>query len=497
MPRPVCIHHCTSLPYRFFGRQAELALLDRALAGGEPSVVALVGPGGQGKTAIVQHWLERHDRRAIGPTASSSGASIAARTATCACASCYAYAEGLDRAAGGVGELLRRSAAADRLRRERWAVVLDGTEVVQHEAGAWCGRFVHPGAGPAARRAGGRADAGRRGADDAAFRCRRWRQRRHARLISLSALDADSAAACCAASACAATATRAGRGAPRRRAITPRRSSCSAPTWCAFTAASARPAAAAARRRARRRRQRRGSTASPACWRPFRRRCRRKRRTSSRWRRRFASRRREARLLRIPRQRAGATLLHETWGRTYPPFAERPAGWLARQVQELVELRLLERVGRPGTRGRVGDRRPSAGAARLRARRWAGGPAAAAPRRAPASCAAGPIAGRRQRWRRRARRSSCFTPTATPACGTRPTARFVALDNPKHRFLAPALRARPAAALLSRAATGGSRRSGPASAAIAAWRSASRCSASSRTPWTPIAPPTPPCAAMP
>src|SRR4051794_38357470 len=58
MPRPPAIHHCTSEPYRFFGRDAELALLDAALAGGGPSVVALIGPGGQGKTAIVQHWLQ-------------------------------------------------------------------------------------------------------------------------------------------------------------------------------------------------------------------------------------------------------------------------------------------------------------------------------------------------------------------------------------------------------------------------------------------------------
>src|SRR5262245_36710106 len=60
MSRPVMIHHGTSLPFHFFGRQAELDLLDRALAGDAPSLVALVGPGGQGKTAIVQHWLERH-----------------------------------------------------------------------------------------------------------------------------------------------------------------------------------------------------------------------------------------------------------------------------------------------------------------------------------------------------------------------------------------------------------------------------------------------------
>lgn len=43
--RPPCIHHCTSEPYRFFGRAAELALLDAALRGGPESVAALIGPG--------------------------------------------------------------------------------------------------------------------------------------------------------------------------------------------------------------------------------------------------------------------------------------------------------------------------------------------------------------------------------------------------------------------------------------------------------------------
>src|SRR5438105_4202103 len=55
--RPPALHHTTSEPLRFFGREAELALLDHAVRGEGPSVVALVGPGGQGKTAIVQHWF--------------------------------------------------------------------------------------------------------------------------------------------------------------------------------------------------------------------------------------------------------------------------------------------------------------------------------------------------------------------------------------------------------------------------------------------------------
>jgi hypothetical protein len=59
MSRLPRILHCTSEPLHFFGRADELALLDSGLDRGGPSVVALVGPGGQGKTAIVRHWLER------------------------------------------------------------------------------------------------------------------------------------------------------------------------------------------------------------------------------------------------------------------------------------------------------------------------------------------------------------------------------------------------------------------------------------------------------
>src|SRR5262249_17184651 len=55
---PLCIHHCTSHPSRFLGRPAELALLDQAFADNGLSVLALLGPGGQGKTAVAQHWLE-------------------------------------------------------------------------------------------------------------------------------------------------------------------------------------------------------------------------------------------------------------------------------------------------------------------------------------------------------------------------------------------------------------------------------------------------------
>src|SRR6516225_2377724 len=55
--RPSAFHHATSQDLHFFGRHDELALLDRAQRRDGLSVVALVGPGGPGKTGIGQHWL--------------------------------------------------------------------------------------------------------------------------------------------------------------------------------------------------------------------------------------------------------------------------------------------------------------------------------------------------------------------------------------------------------------------------------------------------------
>src|SRR5438270_4536294 len=143
MNRPPAIHHCTSHPLRFFGRKAELALLDRALRGEEPSVAAMIGPGGQGKTAIVQHWLS-----ALNPHISDIDGVFLwsfyrGKDSDLCLRAMLAYAEGMDQPPD-----VSASYCVDRLlpilQRERWALVLDGTEVVQHEQGAWLGRFLHP-----------------------------------------------------------------------------------------------------------------------------------------------------------------------------------------------------------------------------------------------------------------------------------------------------------------------------------------------------------------
>ena len=110
LPRPAHLEHCTSEPLHFFGRADELAMLDRALVGGEPSVVAFIGPGGQGKTAIVQHWLRPFvagDRHADGVFLWSF---YRGKDADVCLRQLFGYAEGIG-GAGSVRQLLCRSSA--------------------------------------------------------------------------------------------------------------------------------------------------------------------------------------------------------------------------------------------------------------------------------------------------------------------------------------------------------------------------------------------------
>src|SRR5262249_10269144 len=129
--------------FRFFGRAAELHALDEALAATDVSLVALLGLGGQGKTAIVQEWLERLG----GEPARAEGVFL------------WSFYRGKDAGlwlrqlladvAGTVPTAdVSASYCVDRLlellRCRRWAVVLDGLEVVQYDTGAWFGRVIHP-----------------------------------------------------------------------------------------------------------------------------------------------------------------------------------------------------------------------------------------------------------------------------------------------------------------------------------------------------------------
>jgi hypothetical protein len=447
MPRPPLIHHCTSQPRHFFGREAELALLDKAVRGGEPSVAALVGPGGQGKTAIVQHWLER----CLGRVRPLDGLFLWSfyrnKDSDSSLRELYAYAAGIadvpdSRRPAGKPDL-RVSASycvdylLDVLRREQWAVVFDGTEVVQHDTGAWFGRFIHPELG--------------RLVDEIAsgpapgvmvlttrFPLPTLATRSHARIISLSALDPDSArgllasfgvqggvreldeaAASCGGHAKAVELLgtllvrfHSGKGEAHRLL----------PELAPLAGASAEEIHVA--------RVLAGyyQSLSPEA------------QDIVALATSFRHPPAEGRLLEYLASAPLQHVLRVTWGRRYMPFAERPAGWLARQLNELVELRLLERVGvRPGSAAaadQVIDAHPlvrrgfehvlgSQGqehSARTRAGFLRGRP----DRRPPASL-------EQAREEVELFHAYCDAGLWNEADGV-----YVALENPKHRFLAPA-----------------------------------------------------------
>src|SRR5262249_22382129 len=131
-------------------------------------------------------------------------------------------------------------------------------------------------------------------------------------------------------------------------------------------------------------------------------------------------------------------LLHDTWGRTYPPFQERSGGWFAEQVQALVDLRLLERVGLSLTG--TGDAAHAVLDAHPLVRRGFEDVLGAAP---SARARAGFLRGRPDRRPPRTLAEAreeveLFHAYADAGLWNEADSTFVALDNPKHRFLAPA-----------------------------------------------------------
>jgi tetratricopeptide (TPR) repeat protein len=132
-------------------------------------------------------------------------------------------------------------------------------------------------------------------------------------------------------------------------------------------------------------------------------------------------------------------LLHDTWGRDYPSFQGRSVQWLRDQVQTLVDLRLLERVplGR-SDRTQAGelvlDAHPLVrrgfehvlGGAHHAARSRAGFLRGRPDRRPP------------QTLEDAREEIELFHAYADAGLWNEADSTFVALDNPKHRFLAPA-----------------------------------------------------------
>jgi tetratricopeptide (TPR) repeat protein len=431
LPRPPSIHHCTSEPFRFFGRTAELAVLDQALAGEGPSVVAFVGPGGKGKTAIVQHWLRQMVTGPPGADGVFFWSFYRGKEADLCLAALYAYAEGLAQAPE-----VSASYCVDHLlpvlRRERWALVLDGAEVAQHESGPWFGRFLHPELGRLLEEL---ASAPLPGVVvlTTRFPVPTLARRRHARVVNLAGLDAASSRALLgsvgvtgslpeldeAASACGHHAKAVellgtylarfhGGAASRHRDL---------PEAVAVAGASDEEQNVARVLEAFSRALEPEAQDILALATAFR------------------DPPTEARLLEYLGSAPVQGVLHRTWGRRYAPFHERPFGWLASQVQALIDLRLLERVGaasgevvidahplvRRGFEGVLGPEGQRQGA-QARAGFLRGRP----DRRPPATLAES------------LEEVELFHAYCDAGLWNEADTVYVALDNPKHRFLAPA-----------------------------------------------------------
>jgi hypothetical protein len=449
MPRPPCIHHCTSEPYRFFGRSAEMALLDPALAGGRESVGAFIGPGGQGKTAIVQHWLEKLLTAADRPDGVFLWSFYRGKDADLCLRSLYAYAEGLRQPSD-----LSASYCVDhllpRLRGERWAIVLDGTEVGQYDSGSWSGRFLHPELGRLLEEL----------ASDplpgvvvltTRFPLPSLASRHHARLISLNSLDAESARALLTSlgvrGETAVLEEVSATGGYHAKAVEllgtflvrfhhgdagRHRDLPDLPRGEGVSDEEHRVARVLAAYQQALPRETQDLIALATA---------------------FRDPPTEDRLLEYLASPPVQTLLHQTWQRTYPPFARQPAGWLCEQIQQLIDLRLLERVGR-ATSGGTGVSPVGLGGtgvspvvvidAHPLVRRAFEYSLGAGGQRQSAGTRAGFLRGRPDRRRpdrlEEAREEvEMFHAYADAGLWTEADSAFVALDNPKHRFLAPIL----------------------------------------------------------
>lgn len=428
--RKPAIHHCTSQPLHFFGREKELALLDQALDGGIPSVVAMVGPGGQGKTAIMQHWLER-----CSSSVNIDGVFLwsfyRGKDSDSCLRELYAYAEGLS----GPVEV-SASYCVDHLlgvlRQERWALVLDGTEVVQHEIGLWFGRFIHPELGRLLEELASRPMPGVV-VVTTRFPLPTLTHRPHARIISLSALDRDSARGLLASFGVAgdtqdvaAAAESCGFHAKAVELLgtfLKRFKNGEATAWRELPNPIAAPGASDEEVHVAR-----VLTAYQSA-------LPQEAQDILALTNAFRQPPNEIQLLEYLASEPVQTVLQKTWGRSYSPFRDRPAGWLATQIQELVDLRLLERVGAQGDEVVI-DAHPLV-------RRGFESVLGPAGQEHSGQTRAGFLRGRPDRRPPATLDESreeveLFHAYCDAGLWNEADGVYVALDNPKHRFLAPA-----------------------------------------------------------
>jgi hypothetical protein len=317
------------------------------------------------------------------------------------------------------------------LRRERWALVLDGTEVVQHERGPWAGRFLHPELGRLLEELASEPMPGV-AVLTSRFTLPTLSTRKHARIVMLDRLDPASARGLL--SSLGVHGTEAELDAVTEAGARHAKAVELLGTWLVrfhqgepehvrdLPELSCPPEASEEEQHVARvllAFQR----ALPAHAQDI-------LALATAFREPPTEDRLDEYLLSAPVR----SLLHEHWKHGYEPFGGRPAGWLREQVQELVDLRLLERVG-PG--GSVLDAHPLV----RRAFEHVLGPAG---QRQSATARAGFLRGRPDRTRpetlEQAREDiELFHAYCDAGLWTEADSAFRALENPKHRFLAPAL----------------------------------------------------------
>ena len=433
------IHHATSLPFRFFGREAELALLDRAAGEEDLSMVALIGPGGQGKTAILQIWLDR----------------LAAGGQPVEGVFLWSFYRGKDAdrflrelyaAVAGFAHLPDVSATycVDQLlpllRTRRWVLALDGTEVVQYDSGPWFGRFLHPELGRLLEEL---ASAPARSAVvlTTRFPLPDLAHRFHIRLLSLAGLDAASARALL-------------------RSVGVRGSDTeldAAAAWCGFHAKAVELLGTYLVRFAQGEARGHERLADPPALPDSTEEEHRVTRVLAAFQSAlpqeaqdilalataFREPPTEPQLMDYLESPVVHTLLHDTWSRGYTPFQERGRQWLADAVGDLAHLRLLERVGRGpvGARGGGGEVVIDAHPLVRRSFEHALGVAG---RRQSAQTRAGFLSGRPDRRRAASlgemrEEIELFHAYCEAGLWDEANRTFLAFDKPRYRFLAPAL----------------------------------------------------------
>ncbi|MDO9310105.1 MAG: TIR and AAA domain-containing protein [Nitrosomonas sp.] len=118
---------------KFFGREAELRLLNDAWAGNDTRIIQFIAPGGTGKTKLLRHWLDHaNDIDALIAWSFYSQGSSEDKQVSASPFFSHAFEKLGSTRTTFATEEDRGEHLADLLRQQRCVLVLDGLEPLQH-----------------------------------------------------------------------------------------------------------------------------------------------------------------------------------------------------------------------------------------------------------------------------------------------------------------------------------------------------------------------------